>query len=103
MFELNLTPDIVMRDKRDGTGFEVCAGTRNRAQLQIGNVSVAFDDHNDWVAEDGFTGLNLVMSENRDDPVRLNGTSVHDVSDPADKLLFALAADRGFRLEKIER
>jgi len=92
-----------LRVKPDGTGYDVHVpynGTR--AQLQIGNVSVAFDDRNGFRGEDGETygAVYVQLGENTDDPVRLNGGSVDPGRGCAEKLLYALAADLGFRVER---
>ena len=97
-----MQPKVVMNDRRDGSGFTLGpAYGGHHGHLAIGNVSIAFDDRNDYREKD-VSGICVQLSELRDDPVRLNNISVHDIYDPADKLLFALAADRGYRLEKIE-
>ena len=105
-FRLMMQPRLEMRIKKDGSGFEFRTAYKDHhGHLQIGNVSVAFDDRNDWCNRESCSRDTICVElfELADDPVQLNGTSVTDISDPADKLLFALAADRGYRLEKIKR
>jgi hypothetical protein len=92
-----------VRVKPDGTGFELDAGYEGvRAHLKLGNVSVAFDARNQWRGRDGetFGAVYTELGEYTDDPVRLNGGSVDPGRDTAEKLLFALAADLGYRIER---
>lgn len=83
---VNLKPPVVENDGklRVGDAYSAC--------LKIGNVSVAFDGRPDRRGGVFCLGYH----EYYNDPVRINDTSVHDVSDPAEKLLLALAADLGY-------
>lgn len=103
--ELTIQPNLVWQDNGDGTGFGLVTGyTGHHAQLQIGNVSIAFDDCNNWQkpAEDGaYSGIVIKLSELSDDPVRFNDDSPTDVNGFAAKLMYSLAADLGYRLEKV--
>jgi hypothetical protein len=81
----------------DGIGCVVSYGGEHRAVFTIGNVSVAFDEELGHI--NGCPG-SISFTEYADDPVHINGTSVRDVSDPAEKLLYALAADLGYTLRK---
>ena len=73
------------------------------ARLMIGNVSLAFDDRNEWSGDEGETygTVNTVLSEYGDDPVRLGDDSQLQGRDCVTRLLYAIAADQGYLLEKI--
>jgi len=65
----------------------------------FGNVSVAFDQRNYARHDDAEDcGVSLEFGAYDDDPVRLNDERVDDGDSPAEKLLFALAADLGYDL-----
>lgn len=103
-FVLTMQPKLNLQARHDGTGFVLeTAYAGHSGHLKIGNVSVAFDDRNDHRPDTAgrVDGVCVQLSELHDDPVRVNNTSVHDVSDPAEKLLLALAADLGYSVEKI--
>ncbi len=99
--ELTMQPKISFQDKNDGTGFNVVAGYKDHlAQLQIGNVSIAFDDRNDWSANTEYNGFIIRLGEFRYDPVRLNNESMRAGDSAAENILRALAADLGFDVTK---
>jgi hypothetical protein len=99
---LTMRHKMELRDKMDGTGYEFVVGYNDhKGHLQIGNVSVAFDDRNNFrCGDDEYSGAVAQVEENRDDPVRLNGQSVPKLRDPAEMLMRALAADLGFTVTK---
>jgi len=88
-----------LRSKTDGSGYEVCVGRDPKVHLKVGNVSVAFDDRNQFKADDEYSGCIVQVGPLTDDPVRLNGESVRDGDSPAVKLLFALADDLGYSID----
>jgi hypothetical protein len=96
---LNIEPaKPVLVAKPDGSGYEVRNEGEHRASLHVGNVSLAFDGRNNFV---GDPDLNLdreriELSEYRDCPVRLGRVDFNGGRNPAESLLFALAADLGF-------
>lgn len=97
--ELTMQPRITFEDCGDGTGFKAVAGYNgHNAMLRIGNVSIAFDDRNDWKAKDGYSGYIIKLEEYRDDPVRLNNQSVTDGASAAECIARALATDLGMKL-----
>lgn len=102
--KLLTTVNLKFESSGDGTGFKVSTGYGgNYAVLKIGNVSLAFDDRNEWEAKEGYSGFNIERSELTDDPVSLHDKSVADLdgnSDPAYRLLVALASDLGYGLVK---
>jgi hypothetical protein len=87
-----------LRTKKDGSGYDVCVGRDPKVHLQVGNVSVAFDDRNIFRAEEGYSGCIVQVGAMTDDPVRLAGKSVLAGCSPAEKLLYALADDLGYSL-----
>jgi hypothetical protein len=89
-----------LRDRKDGTGYAVCIEGEPRVNVRIGNVSIAFDYRNGYDGDADYPGIVLELAEYRDDPVRLNGTSFKDCADPAERVLRALAADLGYRIER---
>ena len=96
---LNIEPaKPVLVAKPDGSGYDVRTKGEHHACLFIGNVSLAFDGRDNFVPN---PDLNLdrkriELSEYRDCPVRLNGVDFNGGHNPAESLLFALAADIGF-------
>jgi len=105
---LTMRPNLKMTTKMDGTGFELATGYGDHfGQLQIGNVSIAFDDRNGFVPSAGeeYSGVCIELEEFHDDPVRLNGASVgsyDDCNSAAYKILYALSKDQGYSLVKHE-
>jgi len=99
---LTTQPKIDFTDKLDGTGFNLCAShSGHHTQLQIGNVSVAFDDRNEFRGQDDYSGYVIQLIELQDDPVRLNNQSVLPRPDVAEMLMRAIAADLGFSVEPV--
>jgi hypothetical protein len=93
----------VRRPHSDGTGYDVRnAYNGHHLHLEIGNVSIAFDDRDVWLcpADGSHDRPVLQFGEYTDDPVRLDGTSCPRCKDTAETLLFALAADLGYTLSK---
>jgi hypothetical protein len=107
--KLTIQPaDPVLRPKTDGTGYDFCREGEHSATLTIGNVSVAFDERNNWPGTEGYRGEVIELSEYNDDPVRVNGSSAADRNQPpghvdsAVLLLRALADDLGYRIESLD-
>jgi len=95
----------VMMPKSDGSGYETCRVGEHRATLQIGNVSLAFDGRNQWDGREDCRAEVIELSDYYDDPVRLNGNSVEGSegrNNPGEKLLFALAADLGYFVSRVD-
>lgn len=88
--------------KPDGSGYDVRREGEHRANLRIGNVSLAFDGRNNFVSHDvyNFDRERIELSEYRDCPVRLNCVDFNSGSNPAESLLLALAADLGFHVSR---
>lgn len=93
---------LEMRSKSDGSGYTVYPSRGAHVHLQVGNVSVAFDDRNIFHADGDYSGIVVQVGPLTDDPVRLNGESVTVGDSPAEKLLRALAADLGYRISRDE-
>jgi len=91
----------VMRMKADGSGYEVYRSGEHRSNLKIGNVSLGFDGHNNFVGGEGCDRECIELSEYTDDPVRLGRASLTGQQDVAEKLLRALAADLDYHVEYI--
>lgn len=97
----------VLRLKADCSGYDLCREGEHRANLVIGNVSIAFDGRNQFDGRSGFVGEVIELSEYNDDPVHVHGSSVSDSSKPpghddsAVLLLRALATDLGYRIESL--
>ena len=92
----------IVKPKPDGTGYDIrnsCSG--HRVQLQIGNVSIAFNDRNEFKAIGDETYPEPVMqfAEYTDYPVRLGGIDCQR-GNVAETLMFALAADLGYYVSK---
>ena len=97
--QLTMQPRITFKDCGDGTGGKfVVAYDGHNATLKIGNVSIAFDDRNDWEPKDGYTGYIVQLGELRDDPVRLNNQSVRGGAGAAECIARAIATDLGMKL-----
>jgi hypothetical protein len=97
MIDLQITlAKPVLLPKTDGTGYDFCRVGEHHAVLKIGNVSLAFDGRNNWDERDDCTGEVIELMEYHDDPVRLDNEAVRGGEGPAEKLLFALAADLGY-------
>ena len=96
------TPIITAR--KDGSGYDVSAPySGHNIQLQIGNVSLAFDDRNVWRAsrdDVDYPGIVMEFMEYADCPVRLDGDDCPKCTSAAETLLFALAADMGFTVSR---
>ena len=88
----------VLVAKSDGIGYDVRREGEHRAVLTIGNVSLAFDGHNNFVAvPDANLDREVIeLFDYADDPVRLGYASYNGGDSPAESLLFALAADLGY-------
>ena len=100
-FVLTMQPNLVMDTRSDGKGFDLRATfSDNHGQLQIGNVSIAFDDRNILTGGHSYSGLVVQLGPLTDDPVRLDNRSVTDGDSPEERLLYALAADLGYKVEK---
>ena len=103
---MTLTVDLanpVRRPHSDGTGYDIRnAYNGHNLQLQIGNVSIAFDGRDVWMCPDGesYGSPILQFSEYRDDPVQLDGVSRSKCPDVAETILRALAADLGYTVSK---
>ena len=100
---LNLQPNLRFADRCDGTGWDISAHySGQQAQLQIGEISLAFDDRNQYQASgEGHYGAVIRLGELTDDPVRYRGKSVAGES-AEHKLLFALAEQLGYSLLETE-
>ncbi len=89
--------------KPNGFGYELFMGINgHHVQLQIGDVSVAFDGRNNWQGHEDGSYSNAVMqfSELHDCPIRLDNEDCPPCDDTAETLLFALAANLGYTLSK---
>ncbi len=103
-FNLTMSTNLDFRVNPGGNGFSLKAGYGgHQAQLQIGNVSLAFDDRNDFTGEEdaNYSSCYVQLNEMTDDPVRVNNVSVTGYANPAERLLHALAVDLGYFVEKI--
>ena len=93
----------VRRPHSDGTGYDIRnAYNGHHVQLQIGNVSIAFDDRDVWLCPDdgSYASPVLQFSENTDCPVRFDGDDCPKCDDVAETIMFALAADLGYTVSK---
>lgn len=96
---LTMRPRITFEDFNDGTGGKLVAGYEgHHATLIIGNVSIAFDNRNEWTGKDGYSGYVIQLPVLTDDPVRLNNQSVTDGASAAERIARALASDLGMKL-----
>jgi hypothetical protein len=103
MIDLRLVlAKTVMLPKSDGTGYETCRVGEHRATLQIGNVSLAFDGHNNWDSREDCRGEVIELMEHHDYPVRLRGGGVARCDSVAESLLYALAADLGYFVTPVD-
>ena len=106
MINLRLTlAKPVMTPKSDGTGYETCRFGEHHANLQIGNVSLAFDGRNNWDGSEDCRGEMIELMDYHDDPVRLNNEGVEGPAgrdSVAELLLYALAADLGYLVTPVE-
>lgn len=91
----------VMRINPNGTGYAVCREGNHRANLRIGNVSLAFDGRNNFTGHPGADREMIELSEYADDPVRIDLVSCPGNADAAEKLLRALAAELDYHVEYI--
>lgn len=93
----------IRRPNSDGTGYSIRnAYCGHGLQLQIGNVSIAFDGRDVWECADGDTYGNPILqfSEYTDCPIRLGNDDCPKCADSSEALLFALAADLGYSIRK---
>lgn len=87
----------ILITRTDGMGYELrTAYDGHHCQLQIGNVSIAFDGRNNWKAQEGYDGIVIEFGSLKDDPVRLDGVSCPPGDTVAETILLALAADLGY-------
>lgn len=90
--------------KPNGKGFNIRkAYGDHKVRLQIGNISVAFDDRDGYVSNEHHEcqGEAFAFSDYRDDPVRRFNTPVEG-DGCAEKLFFALAAELGYSVRRNE-
>ena len=86
----------VLQVQPDGVGYETRRVGNHRANLHVGNVSLAFDGRNNWDGRFDVDREVIELSEYHDDPVRLGSVSCPGGDSVAETLLFALAADLGY-------
>ncbi len=80
------------------SGYEIrIPNCGHHVQLQIGSVSIYFDDCNNY--EGNVNGVVMEFSESFYCPVRLNGDECPK-GDVAEIIMFAIAADLGYTLSK---
>jgi hypothetical protein len=90
----------------DGTGYTVQpAYAGHSVHLDIGNVSIVFDDRNIWAApgNEVYSSVVLQFAEYRDDPVRLcNAPMAVNPGETgcAERIMRALAIDLGFTVKR---
>jgi hypothetical protein len=86
----------------DGSGYTVDRVGEHCAWLAVGDVTVAFDGRNNWHGDPDMDlrAEIIELSEYKDDPVRLDDVSCPKCDDPAETLLFALAANLGYTVSR---
>lgn len=93
----------IVEPKPDGSGYEILtAYDGHNIQLQIGNVSIAFDGRNEFkaIGDEAYCDPIMEFSGYHDCPVRLDGDDCPKCDDVAETILFALAADLGYTVSK---